>query len=92
MFAEPIDPLATSAFGLACFALGGASAALLIKTNRRLPARRQALPPLDAHVEALIDEEAVRWAAQRGTPYVAGVAAPYAKLLVRLRGLRGVDW
>lgn len=90
MFDAPIDPVATSLFGLACFLLG---IALTLALGSRPKAAPHVLPQLEWYEEDAIDEAALAWAEERGRPYVADIAASYLKLGTRLqRRPRGARW
>lgn len=90
MFDGPINPLATSLFGLTCLLLGVALALALRPRPRNRP---DPLPPLDWYEEDAIDQGATAWAQEQGRPHVAGIAASYLKLGTRLqRRHTGSPW
>lgn len=90
MFAAPLDLVATSLFGLTCFAAGILLMVVLRRWHRSLPwAPRRGR--LDRETNELIDRYAQDWASTRGTPWAADIAAPYAKMLARLRVGQGGD-
>lgn len=69
-----IDPLATAAFGMACFAAGGLAAfvALLVVLRHQGPSSPP--PAIATALDDRLAEAAERWAAGRGTPGLANWA------------------
>lgn len=93
LLAEPINWVATSAFGLLCLLVGGliASALLLNRRSGHVGAKLGEAP-LDEATSAYVDGVARDWAQRTGkTDAHADIAGSYAKLALRIqqRGVGG---
>lgn len=78
-----LDPVATTAFGVACFSAGGLVTAAVLAFRQHRRADSDVAPAIAPALDDTLSRMAERWASARGTPGLSRWAHHRLRSLVR---------